>query len=472
VFTFLTVDVPLSNGSTIKANPDLFSLDFEQAFDIESCRVSNVTTHKADRVIVRGARRTTTFTAQIAPRDAFDHDFDAIIPAWHENEELEYKAGASGADDYESLTDEQKAARNAIYRSSDRLREVFRRFTLNSKVEFDEEVAWRWNCRILRPHTLETGQWWLRGDQTLRPFSAIVDTESTYSGTDHIPSLRVKRALPLFEGIDYSGTTLEDPESINLSENPGYVPLMAYARTYEGDGDHGAPGVTQPHRYEMLDRLHRQGTDANGNRNWACRIIPVDNMPGFELHADVPHFLDGPDAGSSEAGYATTADDELGSQHSAIYYIYIWVTLCVELTERLQVEAAITVPAGAPERVVVIDVPDARHDYVIPHTTVEIRDGRPIETTGGFAQDDTARLETIRDVAAAWYSATRQTLSLSWKQIRGHFRLGWLITDIGSRYQLTGVNTPITTIEYRFGEGDATGSTSIETAYSNLDFTR
>lgn len=474
VFTALDVDVPLANGKTIKANPNLYSIDAEQAYDIQTARIGNVVTQKADRVIVRGAKRTTTFTARIAERGAWAPDV-AILPAWTENAELEYKAGASEADDYAGLTDEQKAARNEIYRSSDRLREVFRRFTLNPKVESDNEVDWRWHCKIPHPHSTdpELPTWWLRGDQTQDPFTAEVDPGSAYKGTDHIPALRMMRALPLFEGIDYTGATLEDPDSINLSENPGFVPLMAYGRTQDGDADVAdlADGET-PHRYELLDRLRRQGSDGNANRDWACRVSPVDNMPGFELHADVPHFLDGPDAGSPEAGYATTSDDDLGSQHSGLPYAKIWATVCVELTERLQVEAAISVPTGASETVIVIDVPDARHDYVLPHTTVEIRDGLPVETTGGFAKDDTKRLETIRDVAAAWYSTTRQTLSLSWKQIRGHFQLGWLITDIGSRYQLVGVNTPITAIEYRFGDGAEPGSTSIETAYTNLDFTQ
>jgi hypothetical protein len=77
--------------------------------------------------------------------------------------------------------------------------------------------------------------------------------------------------------------------------------------------------------------------------------------------------------------------------------------------------------------------------------------------------------------AAQWYSTVRQSLELDWKQIRATFKLGWLITDVGGRYQILDVNTPITAITYELGHehgpGEAaTGSTHIETAFTNLDF--
>jgi hypothetical protein len=483
VFTFNKTNVTLPDTQILKANANQRSLDFEHAFDITRATVSNTTTQQYHRVIARGEKRTTTFTAQIKrlPEDAWTSS-QILGGGWDEADETEYKSAADSAADYSGLTTAQKQDRNAIYRaSSDRLRDVFRRFVMNPMVP-----GTGWDGTIPHPHkTAQFPSYWLRGDQTTSPFNAMaydedeVAVDATYNGRDYVPALRIKRALPLYERYDYSGTNLADfvyGTAFTAETHPSYIPMMVYARTTEGTDESANGETADPHRYELVDRLNQSAVSSETARNWACRVHVADTEPGIEIVAEPAHFIGGTTAGAG-FGWAETADKHLSSAHGGLMYTSLWATICVELTEHAEQSVSLVAPeTGAPENVLIVNVPGARHDYVVPGTTVEIKDGLPIETTsGGASKDDLNRLRTIATTAAEWYSTIRQTLQLEWKQIRSAFQLGWLITDVGGQYQLTDINTPITAIEYSFGAEhqpgqQAIGSTRIETSYTALDF--
>lgn len=231
-----------------------------------------------------------------------------------------------------------------------------------------------------------------------------------------------------------------------------------------------------------MDRLSRSW-EAAGDRTWACRVGILDTEPGIEITANPPHLL----SGNSDSGFAAMSPAESPANRKGIAYTNMFVTLTVELTEHAQQEWTMyEPPVHAPEQVLIINVPNARFDYVLPWTVVDVKDGKAIQTTsGGFTRNDTNRLLTIALTAAEWYSQERQTLNLEFQQIRGIFQRGWLITDIGADYELssssssassssgistTRINTPVTAITYTLARGDRPGSTAIETSYSELDF--
>lgn len=481
LFTFNDADITLPNGHTLKANPDQRSLDFEHALDIEDATVANMATQRYHRVVARGARRTTTFTTRISDIGAWTAT-KILAPAWTQDEEDEYVAGASGQADYAALDTTEKQRRNAIYRTSDRLREVFRRFVVNPT----KASGTRWNGRIPVAHQAtfvdpDAWSYWLRADHEAVPFTALRDAGSDYDGRDHVPSLRLLRALPLYERYDYSGTKLEDfvyGTAFSADTHPSFIPPFAYARTTTGDAEPAdVTGSQTPHRYELLDKFNHGfivsdlGVVGQTLRDWSSDVSLADTEPAIELRASVQHFIGGISA-ADFAAWPATLDDHDPITHGGIDYTNIWFTLCVELNE--YIEAAETLeepPENAPLSVLVIDVPDARHDYVVPQTTCEIRDGKPVQTTsGGFAKNDLPRLKRIVRGMAEWYGKDRQTLALRYKQIRGLFSRGWLITDVGGNYNRAGINTPITAITYRMGNGDQPGTASIETAFANLDF--
>lgn len=488
LFTFNDADVTFDDASVLPANPDQYSLDFEHALDVEEAVVGNMATQRYHRIVARGARRTTTFTTRIGSLPVGESmagwDTTKIIaPGWTQEEEDEYVAGASGAADYATLTTEEKARRNAIARTSDRLREVFRRFVLNPA----KSDTTRWTGRIPVAHQAafadpDLFSYWLRGDITSDPYSALYDSGSDYDGRDHVPSLRIMRALPLYERLDYETTGLDGFDYTSYfshGTHPSFIPPFAYARTYTGDAEAAdITGDQVPHRYELLDRfnhgfiVNESGVVGSSLRDWSTDLWIADTEPAIELRASVPHFI----GGVSEADFASwpqTLDEHNPTIRGGIDYEDIWVTLCVELNECIEVSEVLSEPPdNAPLNTLVINAPDCRFDYVTPYTVTEIRDGVPIQTaTGGFAKNDLERLQKVARSAAEWYGKDRQTLHLRYKQVRGIFDRGWLITDVGGRYNRAGINTPITAITYRMGQGDQPGTTTIETSYQSLDFT-
>ena len=471
-FTFTNVDITLPSGKVLKANPNQRSLDFETALDVIDATVTDTMLSSYHRIIVRGDKRTTTFTASL--EELGPYYTEAFCPAWSSDDESEYILAASSAPDYSSLTTIQKQARNAIYRSSPRLEEVFRKFKLNQNTD-----ANRWLGTSYDILGVGTHRYAIRGDQKVEPYSSI-DDSGNYGTSDYVPSLRLMRSLPLYENYDYSDTKLSTfsyGTAFSANKHPSFIPPFVFAKTSKITTSSSSASPT--YRYEMLDRLHRSWASA-GDRTWSARLTINDTEPGFEINASVPHFL----AGVSTVGWAVMADHENQSINKGIPYTDCYVTVCVELNEQVQWEEVLAEPVGnAPEQVLIIPIHGARFDYVVPYTVVDIKDGIPVQTTsGGFAKNDMTRLKSIAKAASQWYSQERQTLDLAFRQVRAMFKLGWLITDIGQRYDrktgfgvsssagLTSINTPITGITYTLGNGNEAGHTRLETGFVNLDF--
>jgi hypothetical protein len=461
VFTFLSANLTLPDGEILKANPNQRSLDFEHALDIVESTVCDTVMTKYHRVIARGEKRTTTLTEYVFE---FPDREALLVKGWSAADQAEYKAGASGAADYSALTDDQKKARNAIARSSDRLNEVFRRYVFNPALNADR---WRGYVRDMF-YTTNPGSfgkfYWLRGDQSVEPYSSQVQSDypAGHDGRDYLASLRITRALPFYEQHDYSGTKLADfnyGTAFTANKHPSFIPPFVFVSTVLGDNE-------ADWRFEMLDRLNRAWAAA-GDRTWSARVAVLDTEPGLEITAHPPHFL----SGNSDVGWGIMADHENPAINKGISYQFLQATICIELNEHVQWEEVLSEPPdNAPEQVLIIPVPDARFDYVLPWTVVEIKDGKAIQTTsGGFAKNDMPRLKKVAKTAAQWYSKERQTLNLAFRQVRKLFQLGWLITDIGADYTI-GVNTPVTAITYSLGDGGQAGTTRIETSYTNLDF--
>jgi hypothetical protein len=120
---------------------------------------------------------------------------------------------------------------------------------------------------------------------------------------------------------------------------------------------------------------------------------------------------------------------------------------------------------GRPWRIQYISV-DARLDYVVPNTVVRLAAGIAELSTGGFVRDDRGRLTEIAQAAARWYQTERQTLFFAIRGVVETVQLGQLITSVGGRYTLEGINTPVTGIRY-----DLTRQTTeLETSMAELDF--
>lgn len=87
-----------------------------------------------DQVLVRGARRQRICT--LRHKDGALPDGGPLVNAWAEVDETVYETAASGLAGYSGWTDDEKIARNAAYRTGDKMNAVYRRFKLDPEWDF------------------------------------------------------------------------------------------------------------------------------------------------------------------------------------------------------------------------------------------------------------------------------------------------------------------------------------------------
>lgn len=468
VFSFLKDEIEAITGAepvSIAANPDQKSLDFETAFDAE-VELTNTISQQFDEVVAQGAFRTTTLTFP------FTTAAGVVQPDWTAADETSYLNGASGEVGYGVLNTEAQYQRNRVWRTKDQLRHVFRRYRLaTSWTQTITASTGKVYCAAPKLNT-ETvpisntsdlknqGEW--KGNYELG-----LDTEMLW-----VRGLEIMAKMPLKDRGDYTGTKIADgtfeqdiiPTDDDGMPNYEYLKPLFFTQVAVPNGNAEC--------YQLLDRLNENADDAEFPCRWSVSARIVDKRPAFDLAvAGAPQQVI---AKTRFAGVAFTDPEEDPNQNPDLCgrdYTEFWATLTLRLQKRVQIVRQVTsadnqVP-GRPKRQLIIDVPDARLDWVMPDTVVAIKDGiRQRSTTGGFVRNDTGRLRVIAEAAAAWYGQTRQTVSVALKHCREVVKLGWLITDVGPTYSIEGVNTPVTSITYDF----ANGKSSFQTAYAELEF--
>ncbi len=111
--------------------------------------------------------------------------------------------------------------------------------------------------------------------------------------------------------------------------------------------------------------------------------------------------------------------------------------------------------------------------YVAPGTVVDLADGKPVYADGGLIRDDRPLLEQIARVAYEWYGRRRQALTLTYVGASNLFRVGDLITTIGSGATEEPIRTVITEIRIDLARDQGeTHRTTIQTQWAELDVLR
>ena len=131
-----------------------------------------------------------------------------------------------------------------------------------------------------------------------------------------------------------------------------------------------------------------------------------------------------------------------------------------------------SLPSGVPLEKLVIDAGDNyRLDTITPGTVVGIENGTPITTVGGTLRDDRKELQTIACLAYEWYGIERRPLDVTFQHIKNVFRLGMLLTTIGSGATEGAINTVVESITYAFrqSEGKPACEMTIKTQSDELD---
>lgn len=428
VFSFFRDAITL-NGVAVPPNPNSGALDLERAFDVEDCELSNLETAHFDQVVVEGALQSSTITLSCDPdRNQLERD-------WSSAAELEYLAGASADPAYATAELEERYRLNAISRMAPHLEHVWMRFRI--KRDWDQ-------------------------------------TSSDPEGP--VPPLATFRVAPLTDG---NGSPIFDYDGGQALWNRG-IRILSTLPSFEHDEQDHTPEYRRPFAFvKYQDRWIRldvlailgTGTEEDLPRFGLSLSFPKREASiQFNAQGKPPHFAGREDWRTANPRPAET--DPIDDPTSlGIDWRDLFVTLAIELDERVRVVEKLRQPDDmVPVRELVIVLPDARLDWIVPSTVQEIENGELVLASVAPSdwlplRDDRPRMKDIARVAAEWYGRPRQALRLVNRQISRQLNLGQLITDFGT-HQISDVNSPVTGITW-----DLLGKkTHYETSYGSLDF--
>jgi hypothetical protein len=455
-FSYTDVPIFLSDIHSIEANPDLKSLDFDAALDIEVCHVKTSAAQVVDQVIAEGARIVVCGTVS-----ALDLN---LVGNWTAAQKTEYNAGASGAADWAALSRNEKEQRNNDYRKTDRLYRVYAYFgvptTWNRMVRDGEEGPTETS---LFPYDLLNADAAEYGQAELDP-----GVDSAWYAPD-VPFLPT---LPLKADHDYTGTKIADdsvadatPAGQAWEYRPIYV-LMKF------------PETGMNNRYGEIDKLAINANvellSAGAGREFSCSVKTQEQWPGIILRVSghPQHTLAKTDFVPPDATLEEMPDWDWQDN--------LLVTFAMETQRHVEAGYPPRIEAAAdagdkPARVLRIDASQkyALH-YVAPNTVVDLIDGALQRTTsGGFIRDDRDMLKEIARVAYEWYGETRRALTLVYRQATALCRVGDLITQIGAAETLEAIRTIITEITVDLAEGPGqVDRTTVHTQWAELDVMR
>lgn len=419
VFTFNHQPIVTPGGTHIPANEQLKTWDFDDDPTAISPVIHSSEAARFAEVIARGQRRTSCCTLS-ALDDAFEPDWDAA-------DETAYEAGASGATGYSSMTILEKWDANQAIRKTDRFARVFRRFRVPPAFVFE---------------------------QAGEPIAPRLDNDSE---NEHLwyPGLRFSPTLPLLTDHNYAGSKIGDNAvTDNTLAGSHAEPLRPFGM------------IEIDNRWYLLDRLN-QGAfgdlPESGGRVYSCSLRMAAD--GLAIILDVQGA---PQHVIAAGEFAAADSDDAQDWPADLDWQDAYFTLSFQLDSFCEASYPQDVPdAGADAvRRLVIEVPDARLDYVVPGTVVGINeDGELIESNGGYVRDDRARLADIARVASHWYSQTRKAIDVTLTRLDTAFRIGDLITEIGADEEAEEINSVVTQIGFDL----IAGTITISTQYAQFD---
>jgi hypothetical protein len=443
-YSFAATEIVQTNGARIPANPDQISIDSGDWIDMETMEVRTSQCTQFDQVCFRGCRIGVVLTVSCA--------YDILVKDWTTAQKTAYDQAASTATGYAALANYQKVEANAEARASQPVEKVYRYFKLSPT----------WNGKAAAPS----------GAPTQYAFCELNDAGTEMVWTEQFAfwtaGLRFSHNLPLLKGTDYSAD--DWPASVKFGQQgvDEYRPTIVAIRVE--DRKNPVTGTVGPY-YELADRLaakHEIIEYANAGRDWSLSIRIREDSHGLELSVSktgYQHFI-------AKTDFVPLAMDvDPHAPPPELDWQDILATVHVETDEHLEFrwppDEDFLDFEMAPRRVLTVDIPHARLDYILPNTMVGTHLGQIEYCAGGILRNDRARLEILAKAAAAWYTHPRRTLHLKWKGISRLVDLGQMITTIGcADDRQTTLNSVVTGIEYDFIDN----ATTIETEHAELEF--
>jgi hypothetical protein len=427
VFTFNATDIDTPSGKTINSNVDAIDWDFSAEPRVKGTAIiKQSAAHVHQVVVARGERRTTTATLSAA---FYDGDY---VADWTDDAETAYLAGATETVGYDGLELPDQQAENRRVRQGPALRRVYRNFRVPAS-------------------------WWgyYPTEQPLCP-DAGGKAMAVWRG-----GVRMLDHVPLLEGHDYKGNAIDSGTvESSLPDGSELRPLRPFAVIQ-------TPGADELH-YEFVDRLQASpdfGTWSDAlPREWNMRFDVYREGIGFTLSvqgSQQQHAIASADFTAADTADGEDWDGELD-----------WKNTKATVALECDAFAEVKWPAGKSDnsreivKTMIVRVPGARLDYVMPGTVVGLDDaGALITSTGGYVRDDRERLRDIARMAYEWYNTERRALTVTIATIECAKTVGQLIETIGTGPNVETVNTVITSIDFDL----KAGSHTVKTAFAELD---
>ena len=427
--------ITLPSGSSIPANPNTMTYDFDSAVNVSQVSVSSTAVSKYDQVIVRGERAGSVFS--VRPETNMEKD-------WTTADKQKYDQGASLKTGYSALSDADKMAANNDARASDPLARVYSWWKPKAA----------WDGRSATDPVSGTAPY------AFPKIDADGAADVATAAVIQRAGLRVETFIPLRQGVDYSTAPItRDTDTDDDAETEFLAPILllktGVIRTSTADAG-----------WVHCERLNQSVSSNSTKRpyDYSVDLSVREDAPGliFRTVGQPQHYL-ALDLFVPALAGETLTTDALNSAN--------WLATIYMLQDqwcRAQWPLTASLPALDLIRPLTLQVAGAHLDYVVPGTIVAVDAGELKKTAlGGYVRDDREKLKDIARLAFAWHGQTRRILSLSFKGITSGFSLGHLITTIGTGGLAETVNTCVTSITYDL----LGGTTQLSTSFGELDFT-
>lgn len=430
VFTFNPEDIDLPDGKTILANDSQFTWNFDTTVLVRQPVLTSDAASEFIKVTARGERRGFCFT--IAQSET------TLEADWSSALQTAYNAGASAQTGYAAADETDKQDRNKAEREREKYRRVYKYF----------RVPPTWNGS-----TATVNNVFLNLDDPVHPLKYWV------------PGFRFEPKIPLKTDITYGDTiAAEDLTSTTgdtlAKSKKEFRPPFAVINT----ADAGATA-----KYEDVHALSQGDSTVayhSNGRTWSCSLRMADDAPSIILDVSgAPQHM----IASNEFTGVDDADKAVDPPELDWRTVYCTVFLLGDCYAE-QTWPDLPFPTTDDvAKVLIIDVPNMRLDYVVPSTVTHLNSDGSLQRTanGGYIHDDRAKLKEIARVAYQWYSTPRQAIDAS-EHSFNVFEVGDLITTIGAVETLETVNSVVTQLSIDLRHGVA----SYKTAFGELDFSK
>ncbi|MEP3478017.1 MAG: hypothetical protein ABJZ55_02105 [Fuerstiella sp.] len=423
IFTHTSQTITLPSTRTIPANPDTLAFDIANRVNIQSATVSTSAIQTYDQIVVRGNPIGVVFS--VAPI----HNLDE---GWTTESEDNYNAAATSTSG--SLTDEERASKNADARAKDALHDVYSHWYLPDD----------WDGMGIDTDFVDT--------------VAAVELDdsgelTTTVGSFWFENLRFADYIPLRAQVDYSAAN--PPPDSEDPTNEYLTPFVLFEMQ---------TGSESEYRWVYGERIDAAADSGDEERaqTWSAQTRIMKDAPGIaiEVVGGQQHFI-----ASDRFGSGGTWDDIPEGQGVRLNNFV--ATVYLPLPHRVFASFPPSPTSGDLLRTKVIDIADAYLDHLVAGSVVSVDvDGQLVAATGGLVRDDRPRLKDIARLCWIWYGSNRSTIDLSLKNFDVSVPVGTLITSIVSASGSETINTVVT----QFSLDLEQGSTSVKTHYEELDF--